>query len=236
MSVVEFIYAFAVIVFLDLILSGDNAIVIGMASRNLPKHQQRQAVLWGTAGAVALRVIATVFVLYLLQVPWLLLVGGILLLWIAYKLLVQEDSHSEIKAGTSLWSSIRTIIVADAVMSLDNVIAVAGAAQGHLVLVILGLLISIPILIKGSLLFIALVDRLPWIVYVGSAVLAYTASRMILEEPQLASYFTWNRPIEWAFTVCIMAAVLAVGWARNAAIRRKASGSLQEPSPDVSHR
>ena len=117
------------IVFIDLLLAGDNAIVIGLAARNLPKQMQKKAVIWGTVGAVLIRVVATMLVVSLLKIPFLLAIGGVLLIWIAYKLLVQEESHDNIKAGTTLWSAIQTIIIADAAMGLDNVIAVAGAAQ-----------------------------------------------------------------------------------------------------------
>ncbi len=147
---VEFFSALLTIVFIDLILAGDNAIVIALASRNLPKDQQKKAVIWGTAGAVGIRIIATLLVVQLLNVPWLNLVGGLLLVWIAYKLLVQEDAHDNIKSGNTLWQSIRTIIIADAAMGLDNVIAVAGAAHNNTLLVILGLLISVPIRCMGQ--------------------------------------------------------------------------------------
>ncbi|TXK90456.1 YjbE family putative metal transport protein, partial [Parageobacillus sp. SY1] len=142
----EFLSALLSIIIIDLVLAGDNAIVIGLAARNLPKHQQKKAVIWGTVGAVVIRALSTLFVVWLLKVPGLLLIGGILLVWIAYKLLVEEKGH-DVEAVGSLWEAIRTIIIADALMGLDNVLAVAGAAHGSFLLVILGLLISVPIMV-----------------------------------------------------------------------------------------
>ncbi|MFD0715894.1 TerC family protein [Paenibacillus sp. GCM10027626] len=214
-------YSLLVIVFIDLILSGDNAIVIGLACRNLPAEQQKKAVLWGTAGAIGMRVLATIFVLFLLEVPWLHLVGGLLLLWIASKLLVEEENHDDVKAGSNLWGAVRTIIVADAVMSLDNVLAVAGAAHGNIILVIAGLLISIPLLIKGSMLFIKLTNRFPWIVYIGAGVLAYTAAKMMIQEPAIDA-FVPDDYREWLFIAAVILLTLAVGYMRNASKRRKA--------------
>ena len=170
----EFWSALATIVFIDLMLAGDNAIVIGMAARNLPRHQQKAAILWGMAGAVAIRITATLLVVYLLEWKWLHLIGGLLLVWIAYKLLVQEEEDHEVKAGNTLLQSIGTIILADAAMGFDNVIAIAGASEGHRWLVVIGLLISIPVVVWGSTLFIRVLNRFPWIVCLGGGVLAYT--------------------------------------------------------------
>lgn len=211
----EFWSALVTIIFIDLILAGDNAIVIGMAARNLPKHQQKAAILWGTAGAVAIRITATALVVYLLKVPWLQLAGGLLLIWIAYKLLVQEEGGHEIKAGNTLMQSIWTIIIADAAMGLDNVIAIAGAAQGELVLVVLGLLISIPIVVWGSTLFIRLINRFPWIIYLGGGVLAYTAAKMITNEKRISEMIGDQNWIAWVFYALVTAAVLMAGYAVN---------------------
>ncbi|WP_138751943.1 TerC family protein [Paenibacillus sinopodophylli] len=223
---VEFFSALLTIVFIDLILAGDNAIVIGLAARNLPKEQQKKAVIWGTAGAVGIRVIATLLVVQLLNVPWLNLVGGLLLVWIAYKLVVQEDSHSGMKSGNTLWQSIRTIIIADAAMGIDNVIAVAGAAHGDTLLVVLGLIISVPVVVWGSTIFIKLINRFEWIVYVGSAVLAYTAAKMITHEKSLKSFFE-NPWYLWAFVVVVVAATIAGGFITN---RRKKKIEEQKSS------
>ncbi|RXZ77138.1 TerC family protein [Paenibacillaceae bacterium] len=212
----EFASALLTIVFIDLILAGDNAIVIGMAARNLPKEQQKPAILWGTAGAVAIRIVATVLVVYLLNIPWLHLIGGLLLLWIAYKLIAQPKDHDDVKAGSTLFASIRTIIIADAAMGIDNVIAIAGAAHGSLILVVLGLLISIPIIVWGSTLFIKLINRYRWIIYAGGAVLAYTAGKMITNEPVLSNLFTRYPAASWIIIILAVLFVLAAGYWHNA--------------------
>ncbi|WP_424768264.1 TerC family protein [Paenibacillus sp. sgz302251] len=212
---VEFFTALLTIVFIDLILAGDNAIVIGLAARNLPKEQQRQAVIWGTVGAVGIRVIATLLVVQLLNVPWLNLIGGLLLIWIAYKLVVQEKNHDGITAGNTLWQSIRTIIIADAAMGIDNVIAVAGAAHGNTLLVVLGLIISVPVVVWGSTLFIKLINRYEWIIYIGSAVLAYTAAKMITHEKSFNGYLEDNPVFHWSFIIGVVIVTVAVGYFTN---------------------
>ncbi|GGD71233.1 TerC family protein [Paenibacillus nasutitermitis] len=219
----EFLSALITIVFIDLILAGDNAIVIGLAARKLPKIQQKKAVIWGTVGAVGIRALATILVVYLLDIPWLMLTGGILLLWIAYKLLVDENSHEDIKAGNNLWQSIRTIIIADAAMGIDNVIAVAGAAHGNITLVILGLLISIPVVVWGSTLFIKIIERFPWIIYLGSGVLAYTAAKMITHEPKIDQLFASSRLFEWSFLILVVVVIIVAGLWRNTARSRRAA-------------
>ncbi|MFD0588089.1 TerC family protein [Paenibacillus sp. GCM10027627] len=217
----EFFTALATIVFIDLILAGDNAIVIGLAARKLPPHQQKQAVIWGTVGAVGIRVIATLLVVQLLAVPWLNLVGGLLLIWIAYKLLVQDDAHDNITAGNTLWQSIRTIIIADAAMGIDNVLAVAGAAKGsshaehEMILVILGLIISVPVVVWGSTLFIKLINKFSWIVYLGSAVLAYTAAKMITHEKKFNGALEDNKLIYWAFVLGVVVLTVGIGYWAN---------------------
>ncbi|WP_042159759.1 TerC family protein [Paenibacillus gorillae] len=229
LSSMEFWLALLNIVFIDLILAGDNAIVIGMAARNLPSHLQKKAVLWGTAGAIGIRIIATVIVVQLLDLPWLHLVGGLLLLWIAYKLLVQNDNHGDIKAGNTLWQSIQTIIIADAAMGIDNVIAVAGASHGSMLLVILGLLISVPVIVWGSTLFIKLINKYTWIIYVGGGVLAYTAAKMITGEKVFSAFFKENAYYYWGFIVVVVAVIIAAGLLMN---RRK---SMQHQQSRESH-
>ncbi|MFX3633115.1 MAG: TerC family protein [Candidatus Pristimantibacillus sp.] len=227
-SSVDFWFALLNIVFIDLILAGDNAIVIGMAARNLPAHLQKKAVLWGTAGAIGIRIIATVVVVQLLELPWLHLAGGLLLVWIAYKLLIQEDSHGDIKAGNTLWQSIQTIIIADAAMGIDNVIAVAGASHGNFVLVILGLLISVPVIVWGSTLFIKLINKYTWIIYLGSGVLAFTAAKMITQEKWFKEFFHDNQPIYWLFIVVVVLLVIAAGLLTNK--RKQAKAALVQKS------
>ena len=227
----EFWTALATIVFIDLVLAGDNAIVIGMAARNLPPHQQKAAILWGTGGAVAIRIAATALVVYLLQVPWLQLAGGLLLIWIAYKLLTQEEGGHEVKAGNTLWQSVWTIIAADAAMGLDNVIAIAGASHGNLLLVVLGLLISIPIVVWGSTLFIRLMGRFPWIIYLGGGVLAYTAAKMITHEKHIAHLFEEREWLTWVFYAAVIAGVLLAGYAVNAVRARQTAPQEKSREP-----
>ncbi|OCA90740.1 hypothetical protein A8F94_02360 [Bacillus sp. FJAT-27225] len=205
----EFLTALLSIIMIDLVLAGDNAIVIGLAARNLPKNQQKKVIIWGTVGAIAIRALATVIVVWLLQIPGLLLIGGILLIWIAYKLLVEEKGH-DVQAGNSFWAAIRTIIIADALMGLDNVLAVAGAAHGNYLLVILGLLISVPIVVWGSTLILKWVDRFPIIITIGAAILAWTASKMIVDEPFVADIFA-NPVIKYGFELLVVVAVVAAG-------------------------
>jgi YjbE family integral membrane protein len=222
LGTLQFWSSLLTIVFIDLLLAGDNAIVIGLAARNLPKDKQKQAIVWGTAGAVAIRIFATIIVVWLLKIPFLLAVGGILLMWIAYKLLVQEEEHDTIKPATTLWGSIRTIIIADAAMGLDNVIAVAGAAHGSIILVVLGLLISIPIVVWGSTLFIRVIERFKWIIYLGAGVLAYTAAKMITHEPRFEALFGVSQWIVYSFEAVMIILVIVAGYWTNAVKARKA--------------
>ncbi|SEN06363.1 TerC family protein [Lihuaxuella thermophila] len=184
----QFWIGFFNIIILDIILSGDNAVVIGMAARNLPEHQRKKAILFGAGAAVLLRASLTAIATYLLKVPLLMTVGGLLLLWIAVKLLLEEGEDAHVSGGDNLRSAIKTIIVADVVMSLDNVLAVAGAAHGNIFLVLFGLALSIPIIMWGSKLIASLLNKLPWLVYVGSAILGYTAGQLIVEDPLIEKY------------------------------------------------
>lgn len=206
----EFFSALLSIIVIDLVLAGDNAIVIGLAARNLPKEQQKKAIIWGTVGAIIIRAAATLAVVWLLELPGLHLVGGILLIWIAYKLLVDDQDEHNIEAKGSFAAAVRTIIVADALMGLDNVLGVAGAAHGSFVLVITGLIISVPIMVWGSTLFIKLIDRFPIIVTIGAAILSYTAAKMIVGEPILQEFFE-NAWFRYAFEALIVIAVVFIG-------------------------
>jgi YjbE family integral membrane protein len=205
----EFFSALLAIIMIDLVLAGDNAIVIGLAARNLPKHQQKKVILWGTVGAIAVRTLATLVVVWLLKIPGLLVIGGVLLLWVAYKLLVEDKGH-DVEAGSNFWAAIRTIIIADALMGLDNVLAVAGAAHGSFLLVVLGLIISVPIVVWGSTIILKFVERFPIIITIGAAVLAWTASKMIVKEPFLADYFA-NPFIKYGFELLMVALVIGIG-------------------------
>lgn len=193
----EFLSALAAIVVIDLALAGDNAIVIALAARNVPAHLQRRAIVAGAAGALLVRLAMTLVVVWLLRVPGLLAAGGVLLGYIAFRLLrpVDGNRHAAGMVGPdSFWVALRTIVVADAVMGLDNVLAVAGAAHGSFALVVLGLLISVPILIWGSTFVLRLVERHPSVVYLGAAVLTWTAVSMITHEPLLKDAFASAHP------------------------------------------
>ncbi|MNH72155.1 Integral membrane protein TerC family protein [compost metagenome] len=221
------------IIFIDLILAGDNAIVIGMAARRLPQKVQKKAILYGTGGAVLLRIVATLVVVWLLNIPWLLAVGGALLIFISYKVLTDDGDHDSIKAESSLWPAVRTIVIADAAMGLDNVIAVAGASGQHMILVVIGLLISVPIVVWGSTLFIKLLNSFPWIAYVGAAVLAYTAAHMITTEPKLVSLFGDKPMVRITFIIIIVAGVLLLGHLKKKQNQR--SGGKKTHSDPATH-
>jgi YjbE family integral membrane protein len=206
--------ALLAIVLIDLVLAGDNAIVIALAARSLPSHLQRRAIVWGTVGAVVVRSLMTMGVVWLLKIPGLMLVGGLGLVWIAYKLLVPQDGgeggHHPV--ATTFWGAMKTIVVADALMGIDNVLGVAGAAHGAFDLVVIGLLISVPIVVWGSTLVLKLVERFPIITYAGAGVLAYTAAHMIVSEPLLDDVFdpsALNRIVTHAL---LIVGVLAAGW------------------------
>nr|WP_312651975.1 TerC family protein [Aminipila sp.] len=199
------------IVITDLVLAGDNAIVIGLAARNLPHKNQKKAIILGTAGAIVVRSILTLVVVWLLKVPGLLLLGGLLLIRIAYKLLVDEKDHDNLKAGENLIGAIKTIIAADAVMGVDNVLAVAGAAHGSFFMVALGLLISVPIVVWGSTIILKWIECFPVIIYIGSGVLAWTSSKMIAEEPFLKGFFEGNLLLRLGLGSVLIVGVLLAG-------------------------
>jgi YjbE family integral membrane protein len=182
--------ALLAIILIDLVLAGDNAIVIALAARNLPQHLQKKAILWGTVGAIAVRSAMTLIVVWLLKIPGLMLIGGLGLVWIAYKLLADQGGQEhDGPIASTFWGAMKTIVVADALMGVDNVLGVAGAANGAMDLVIIGLLISVPIVVFGSQLVLKLVDRFPIIIQLGAAVLAFTAAKMIISEPLLNPVF-----------------------------------------------
>jgi YjbE family integral membrane protein len=182
----QFLSALMAIVVIDIVLAGDNAIVIALAARQLPPHLQKKAIVWGALGAVGVRVVLTAAVVWLLRIPGLLAVGGALLVWIAWKLLQPDEgsdsADSHVPVVTGFWSAMRTVIIADALMGLDNVLAVAGASHGSMLLVVLGLMISVPIVMWGSTLVLKVVERYPVVVYLGSGVLVWTAVSMMLSE------------------------------------------------------
>jgi YjbE family integral membrane protein len=185
----DFIAKIASIVLIDLVLSGDNAVVIGMAARSLPPDARKRAILFGGLGAVALRVTFTILAALLLDIPLLRAIGGLLLLWIAYKLVRPHSDAHNVSEAHSLSQAVQTIILADLVMSLDNILAVGGASEGHLGLLIFGLLFSIPILMLGSELVARVLGRLPILLYVGVVVLVLTATRMILHDDIVKDFY-----------------------------------------------
>ncbi len=206
------------IILIDILLGGDNAVVIALACRSLPPHQRTKGILWGTAGAIILRVILIAFALTLLQVPYLKLVGAALLVWIGVKLLVpeDEDEHSNIQASDKLWGAVKTVIVADLVMSVDNVIAIAGAAQGageehQLALVIFGLLVSIPIIVWGSQLVLKLMDRFPLIITLGGMLLGWIAGTMAHTDPAVVDWLPQDKVWHYGLGVAGALLVLVVG-------------------------
>lgn len=206
----DYLSALFSIIVIDLVLAGDNAIVIGLAARSLPKNEQKKVILWGSAGAIIIRILATLAVVWLLKIPGLMFTGGALLLWIAYKLLVEEKGH-EVKPSANFWGAIKTIIIADALMGLDNVLAIAGASHGDFSLVVIGLLVSVPIVVWGSTLILKWVDRFPIIITFGSGVLAFTAAKMITDEKFLKGVFEDNPLLKWGLTAILVFGVILFG-------------------------
>jgi YjbE family integral membrane protein len=197
----EFWIAVGQIIMIDILLGGDNAVVIALACRKLPDSQRTQGILWGTAGAILLRVILIFFALTLLAIPYLKLVGAVLLVWIGVKLLApdDDDGHANIQSSDKLWAAVKTVVVADLVMSVDNVIAIAGAAQAaggdhQMPLVIFGLLVSIPIIVWGSQLVIKLMDRFPLIITLGGMLLGWIAGTMAVSDPAVVGFFPTEAP------------------------------------------
>ncbi|WP_312422847.1 TerC family protein [Anaerospora hongkongensis] len=200
------------IIMINLLLSGDNALVIALASRALPKEQQKKAIFWGGAGAVGLRILLTLFAIILLQVPYLQFAGGLLLLWVAVKLMKGEhESHEDIKAASTIWDAVKTILIADLVMSLDNVIAIAGVAKGHLGLLIIGLAISIPIILWGSRLIMSLMEKWPVIITAGAAFLGWTAGEMMTGDTKIEQLLVPYPWAHWLIPLSLAIFVIVVG-------------------------
>jgi len=198
------------VIFIDLLLSGDNAILIALAAKNLPEEQKKKAVLLGTAGAIGLRVVFAAIIVFLLKIPLIYAIGGLMLLWIAFKLLVDDANHGEVKSGATLWGAVKTIIIADALMSLDNVLALAGVAHGSLSAIVIGILISIPIIVWGSSYLMKVMNKYPIITTIGSAILAWTAAGMITHDNMIKDVFE-NETIAVAFKLVLTAVVVIAG-------------------------
>ena len=212
----HFWFAVGQIIMIDILLGGDNAVVIALACRQLPVHLRLKGILWGTAGAIVLRVVLIAFALTLLQVPFLKLVGAALLLWIGVKLLLPQDEegNNSIQDSDKLWAAVKTVIIADLVMSIDNVIAIAGAATGaggqhHLPLVIFGLLVSVPIIIWGSQLVLKLMDRFPLIITIGGMLLGWIAGTMALSDPAVQNYLP--QTLLWHYGFGLVGALVVLG-------------------------
>ncbi len=201
------------IIMIDVLLSGDNAVVIALACRNLPEAQRKKGILYGMAGAVVLRIVLTFFAVSLLSLPYLKLVGAMLLIWIGIKLILPEDEHDEgsVVADARLIGAVKTIIVADFVMSLDNVLGVAAAAKGNVSLLVFGLLISIPLIAWSSQLVLKLIGRFPYIIYGGGALLGYVAGEMLVSEALFASLLQAQHALHWLIPAGCAILVLVVG-------------------------
>ncbi|MGZ8256959.1 MAG: TerC family protein [Gallionella sp.] len=214
------------IIMIDLLLSGDNAVVIALACRNLPAAQRKQGIMFGVGGAILLRVVLTFFAVGLLALPYLKLVGAGLLIWIGVKLLLPEEEHGEnsIKAETKLFAAVKTIIIADFVMSLDNVLGVAAAAKGNTFLLVFGLLISIPLIAWSSQLVLKVIDRFPVVIFAGGALLGYVAGEMLVSEAILASFVAEHHALH--YFVPVSCALLVLGLGRWLAAQKSAQNKV----------
>ena len=229
------------IIWVNLLLSGDNAVVIALAARSLPPRQQKMAVLWGAGAAVVMRVILTIFAVALLTLPWLKIVGGVLLLWIGVKLLVPEEDEEEVASSDNLLQAVKTILIADLVMSLDNVLAVAAAADSaaptaemaamKYTLLVLGLGISIPIVIFGSTVMLKLMERWPIIITLGGALLGWIAGEMMVTDPAIDSWVEQNAAWLEHWRVAAIAGAVIVIVVGTLLARRK-DAQLQHAEPE----
>ncbi|MEY4436082.1 MAG: hypothetical protein RLY41_245 [Pseudomonadota bacterium] len=225
--------ALLAIILIDLVLAGDNAIVIALVARKLPPTLQKKAIFWGTVGAIGIRTLMTLTVVWLLQIPGLMLVGGLGLMWIAYKLINSEESeqHDDIGAVT-FWGAMKTIVVADALMGIDNVLGVAGAASGSFELVAIGLMISVPIVVFGSQLVLKMVERWPLIITAGGVVLAVTAAQMVTKESLFADLldnYAWAPDVfYWTVHGLFVATIVALSWNNSKRAESTESSSTLE--------
>lgn len=220
-AVLEFGLLFLQIMLINIVLSGDNAVVIAMASKNLPVHQRRQAIWWGAAGAIGLRLILTLIAVLVLGIPYIQAAGSLLLLYIAIKLLIDDEGHANVKEASSLGKAIWTIIVADFVMSLDNVLAIAATAKNDLLVIILGIGLSVPIIIWGSTLVMKLLQKYPVLIYIGAAILGYTAGEMFVNDEEMHRLFLQDEsPLHWIIPICTTVIVVMTGLGKKLTARR----------------
>lgn len=199
------------IIIIDLVLAGDNAILIALATKNLPANLQRKAIMWGSVGAIVIRTVMTILAVQLLKIPGLSAIGGIALLYIAYQLITDIGNDHKEAGSVTFWDAMRTIIIADAVMGVDNVLAVAGASEGNIYLVVIGLLISIPIVVFGSQMVLKLLEKYTWLIYVGGAVLIITGVKMIGHEKMLDPWFNEILHPYNEFVLMIVSLILILG-------------------------
>ncbi|HTS86741.1 MAG TPA: TerC family protein [Usitatibacter sp.] len=228
----EAIVALAQIMFINVVLSGDNAVVIALACRRLSPAHQKQAFVWGSVGVVVLMTTLTVFVVYLLSLPYLEIVGSLMLLWIGIKLLVAEDEGDEggVDQKDTLMAAIRTIIIADMIMSLDNVLAMAAAAKGHMWMLIVGLVVTVPVILFGSALLMKLMERFPVFVLIGAGLIGWVAGEMIVTDPAIKSWVDANMSsLHNIAPVACAALVIVVGKALEHMASRKPSGDIALP-------
>jgi len=217
-----FLTGFFTIIGIDVILSGDNAVVIALAARTLPPHQQKRAVFWGAGAAVGLRVMLAAVAVQLLRFPYLKLAGGAMLLWIAVKLLLPESEEADVAPADHLWAAIKTIVVADFVMSLDNVVAVAAAAKGSVLLLALGLIISIPLVVFGASMLMKLMERWPVIITIGAGILGWTALDMAITDAIVAPYLHGG-PQLLHYVIPALGAVFVIAAGKWFAVRSRVS-------------
>jgi YjbE family integral membrane protein len=222
------------IIGVNIVLSGDNAVVIALAARSLPPHQQKQAIFWGSGAAVAMRIVLTIFAVALLALPWLKLIGSVLLLWIGVKLLLPEEEDPNIEASDKLWPAIKTILIADLVMSLDNVIAVAAAAGNSYTLLVIGLAISIPLVVFGATLLLKLMERWPIIITIGAGLLGFVAGEMAWEDTAIAG-FTSQYPGGVKYVVAAIGAIFVIGLGRILAGRSLKAAAAEHLESQGAH-
>lgn len=240
MDASTFLIAVAQIIMIDILLGGDNAVVIALACRRLPEAQRAKGIFWGVVGAIAVRIVLIFFALQLLALPYLKLVGAALLLWIGVKLLLPEedDAHEGMAASESLWGAVRTVIVADVVMSLDNVIAVAGAAHGDITLVVFGILVSVPIIVWGSRFVLKLMDRFPVVITLGGALLGWIAGGMAVSDGAVTAHLG-ELPGWFKYACGALGAVLVVAvgkWLAHRQARRAEVIEISLDAPDAAPR
>jgi YjbE family integral membrane protein len=227
----EFWLALGQIILINIVLSGDNAVVIALASRSLPPLQQKRAILFGSVGAIVLRIILTFFAVFLLEQPYLKLVGAALLLYIGIGLLKDEEDEAELEGHSGLWQAIKTIIVADLVMSLDNVIGVAAAAKGNVPLLVIGLVISIPLIIFGSTVILKLMNRFPIIITLGAALLGWVAGEMAVGDPAIHTFVEGHHYLHTVLPVAGAILVVVVGkWLASRAAAQSAASAADQPA------